>query len=140
MNYSTLAIDVQVVYITKEMISKEMLSDIRKEGVTMADPAGAVWFGAYCQEELIGVACGVMNNKTGTVRFKSDYVAPEYRRQGVYKKLFKARMEWAKLNGGKIATAFCYDASLGMYANQGFISMRQDKKTGVTFVKRGIQW
>jgi len=137
MTKNNVANDVQIRYITTKVISDSMQRDIKRAGVTLADPQGAQWFGAFVNDELVGVACAVLNRKTGATRFKSDFVASEHRGKGVYAALFKARMAWAAMNGAKSITAFCGPMSINTYKRHGFLPVKRIGTTENIFVQRG---
>lgn len=110
---------------------------IKKEGVTLANPPGAIWLGAWDGAQLVGVVCMVAN-KAGTARFKSDFVLQSHRRRGIYAHLFRGRLKLAQQVGAKTATAFCGPMSLPTYLRHGFLPVSTNPKNGVVFVKKEL--
>jgi GNAT superfamily N-acetyltransferase len=109
-------------------------SRVVKERVTLDNPKGAVWFAAVDvnnENAIIGFVCAVVKGKT--VRFKSDYIAPEYRGKGIYRSLFEKRLRGASCKAQR-ATAFCTPLSLPTYLKFGF--QVKSWKGDIAFVER----
>lgn len=107
---------------------KPLIAKGKKERVTFANPDGATWWGCFYDDVIIGCVCSV--RKKGSIRFKSDYVLPDYRRGGVYKRLFSMRLS----EGTNVTkTAFCTPCSLSLYLKNGFKEIT--KRKDIVFVR-----
>jgi len=107
---------------------------VGKESVSMANPDGAIWFGAYNEEKLLlGFNCLVI--KKSSARLKSDYVFKEHRGLGIYNKMFQYREEYAKMKNIKSMSAFCTKMSIGTFMRYGFVPMSKNAN-GIIFVKK----
>jgi len=113
---------------------KQYKGIVTKERVTLENPAEAVWFGAYQDNELLGFNCSVI--KKGIARYKSDYVMKHHRGKGVYNKLFEFRLAHSKNNNVRKATAFCTPMSIGTFLRYGFVP--RSKKNDIVFVVKEI--
>lgn len=73
--------------------------------------------------------------KDGHIRFKTDYVRPNFRGKGLYSALWEYRMNliFKEYNPHTI-TAYCTEMSLPKYLKEGFLT-RSVGKTGITYVK-----
>ncbi|MCP4749091.1 MAG: GNAT family N-acetyltransferase [Desulfobacteraceae bacterium] len=110
--------------------------DIKRDGVTLANPPGAIWIGATDDDKIVGVVCIVINSKTKTARYKSDFVLKDYRKRGIYRKLFQLRESFVRMKGVKTATAFCSFMSINCYVKYGFVPQRRKVNTDNVFVKK----
>jgi GNAT superfamily N-acetyltransferase len=81
---------------------------------------GMEWFIALEENDVIGFCC--VKPKKNSVRFCHAYVIEEYRKKGIYKKLFNAR--FCAYMGCQIS-ATCNDKSLKMFLDHGFKIMRK---------------
>lgn len=108
------------------------LADLTRERVDMKFNANCHYLGAYLNGKLVGVV-GCQRMGRTLLRFKTDGVLPEYRGQGIYTLLWRAREEM--FNTGKDSvTAFCTEKSLPCYLAHGFKPV--STRNGITFVKR----
>ena len=108
----------------------------KRDGVTMANPPGAVWIAATEDGKTMGWVCVVINPKTKSARFKSDLVVEEYRNRRIYQKLFMVRLKYAQMKGAKSATAYCGPLSIRTYLRYGFNTVKRIGNTENIFVKR----
>jgi len=71
-------------------------AEIRRHlGVPLTSDEGYVWFLAMNGVELSGFAA-VKAQKNGICEFKHAYIFGDYRKNGLYTKLLKARLDYAK--------------------------------------------
>src|SRR5690606_36012511 len=89
-------------------------------GSHLMTPADAAWFGAYRDNTLLGCCCAMQCGDTSVVYFQRDFVFKEYRRKGVYSRLFKERMEYSIKQGYKHAVAMCNENSKKVFKQYGF--------------------
>jgi hypothetical protein len=111
---------------------KPLTHQARRERVTMENPEGAAWFVAEEDGVIVGCVCAVIKKKGA--RFKSDFILPAYRKQKIYRDLFKIRTAHALQYPTKQWTAFCTPQSLKVYLENKFqkVSLHRD----IWFVKR----
>lgn len=103
---------------------------MKLERVPLRDD-GTALIGAYDGARILGV---VGYKTMGRVlRYKTDWVHPNYRGQGIYRLLWYTRE--AACEDAKHVTAFCTPMSLPMYLSHGFTAVRTTS-TGITFVRR----
>jgi hypothetical protein len=92
--------------------------------VSLNDSSGSIWFGGFMpfaditEEPAIGCVCATINKST--VRFRGDYVLPEFRKSGIYETLFNMRYNTLASLGYKRATAYCTSSSINVYSKAGF--------------------
>ena len=119
----------------KEITTAEELRpllSLRKERVDLKFNPAVNYLGAYMNGRLVGVV-GCQRMGLTLLRYKTDGVLPEFRGQGIYTLLWRAREEM--FNTGKDSvTAFCTEKSLPCYLAHGFRSV--SSRNGITFVKR----
>lgn len=109
-------------------------SRAKAERVTMENPHGSIWFGAFDDTgTVLGFACMVVKGQAA--RFKSDYVLPEHRGRGIATALMRLRLERCMDLSLTRATAFCTPLSLGIYLKHGFQAKGCNGR-GITFVSR----
>lgn len=95
-------------------------------------PFSGKYIGAYVDGKLVGCVGWFIKGKT--IRYRTDYVLPNYRKAGIYTALFLAREDkCAKL--GMRTTAFCTSRSRGMYLRSGFVC-KSDRDKEIKFVYR----
>lgn len=75
---------------------------------------------------IVGFA-GVMTYKKKAI-FKNSYVVPEYRRRGIWKLLFKYRVDVIRQKGIKKIEATCTSMSIEAYLKMGARVIKQYKK------------
>ena len=112
--------------------TKPFHNEMKKEHVDTKSTPNTRYFGVYVGGELAGFV-GVMDKGVGLVRFKFDYVRPEFRGKGLYNALFQYRLE--KYRDRKIS-AFCTNMSVGTYKRYGFMEIWHKEATNITFLKR----
>lgn len=69
---------------------------------------------------------------TDHIRFKTDYVMPDYRRKGIYRRLFDERMVQVLELKPKKLSAYCTEKSLPLFLTYGFEYRSQNRITYVT--------
>jgi GNAT superfamily N-acetyltransferase len=96
---------------------------IAKEGVVMDSDT------SYLLMRVAGMVIGFVGymEVAGSIRFKSDWVDPDWRGQGVYAELFKKRMEL--FDDTQTLTAFCTPMSLPTYIRNGFVKATETKRS-----------
>jgi GNAT superfamily N-acetyltransferase len=78
-----------------------------------------VWIAIH-EGECIG-HCRMTVESTGNIKFHDAWVHEDYRRIGVYSKLFNTRWEYAKKHfNGKFSYAWCKETSLPLYIKNGY--------------------
>jgi len=115
---------------------KPLANRAKKAGVSMYNPAGAVWF---CGEEdgiVFSCGCMVFNPKTKSVRWKSDFTLEEYRGRGTYKKMTQMRLFRCVNLGAKEITAFVGDKNLNQYLTLGF--KIESKRPNLFYVRKQL--
>ena len=119
----------------KEITTAEELRpllSLRKERVDLKFNPAVNYLGAYMNGRLVGVV-GCQRMGRTLLRYKTDGVLTEFRGQGIYTLLWRAREEM--FNTGKDSvTAFCTERSLPCYLAHGFKPV--STRNGITFVKR----
>ncbi|MDG5788817.1 UDP-N-acetylmuramoyl-tripeptide--D-alanyl-D-alanine ligase [Evansella sp. AB-P1] len=98
-------------------------SAYRKERMRLTSDEGAIWLGAKLHGELVGV-CAYLPTRLG-VMCKSDLVLEQYRGLGIYRKLFKERMNRLKPLNPKKIYAYCTPNSVQMFFRNGFKEKRK---------------
>ena len=114
---------------------KHLKGRAAKEGVVMDEKT------SYHVFEVAGQIVGFvgsmsLNSDSSVMRFKSDWVDPDWRKQGIYKILFDIRDKSIKPNVCEV-NAFCTQLSLPMYKSRGFEVVTVNGR-GSTFVKKEI--
>lgn len=102
---------------------------MRKSRVATSHTHNTKYIGAYIEDILVGVVGYFVNN--GVARYKYSIVHPNYRGQGIYRKLFEYRDSVVDCS---VTTAYCTENSLPMFLKSGF--MKVTEKRGITFVRR----
>lgn len=104
-----------------------------KDGMRVHDVPGSVWFCARVDGEMAGFVSCYIREKQGKAVFKSDYVRGEYRRKGIYRKLFEKRLDYVKNFNVRKIKASCTKMSLECFLSYGFkkIESRSRKYTDV---------
>ncbi len=110
--------------------TKHLHSAGKKERVTFANPLESVWWVAELDGKVVGCVCAVI--KPPKARFKSDFVSEEFRHQGIYRQLFKARFLYALKHGAKNVSAFCTKLSKPTYYRYGFT--QKSIRNGISFM------
>lgn len=96
--------------------------EARREGVAIAHQPGKMWVIALV--DGLPVGCGAVFLPEGDqAELASAYVLPEYRHQGVYRRLLLARTEIANAAGKTRIIATCTPASAAILARLGFIAI-----------------
>ena len=114
---------------------ESLIPRARAERVPVKDDNG-IFYVARESGQVLGFVNMLAMGKI--VRFRSDWVRPESRRQGVYRLLFDVRMRMARQAGFLIATAFCTPMSLGTFEKAGFKRVKKNTKSDIWFVKKAL--
>ena len=109
-----------------------MIPWAKKEGVSFTPTKNQT---KYIARLILDKVIGFVGYEiqTGGVRFKSDYVHPNYRGNGYYQELFDYRMNL--FANEKRITAYCTNKSLSTYLRNGFKATNTNKNN-VTYVIR----
>lgn len=107
-------------FLSRREIAKEL-------GAPTWDDDGLIWFVAKRfvprRGSIVLGFCALLQQK-GKALLRSDYVRPEYRRSGVYRALFVARMEAIKRPSS--ARSVVHSAAVPVFKEYGF---REAKRT-----------
>ena len=122
----------------EDIVAHRYKGKAAKEGVVSDEHTK--YFGFFLETTLVAFV-GYMQIGA-TYRFKSDWVNPQWRGQGIYQLLFAHRQEYiSKVFKGEI-TAYCTDLSLPIYKKNGFevanVITRGKKGINSTYVKKTI--
>lgn len=90
------------------------------------------YYGIYNNGILMGFG-GILKYRKKVI-FKSIYVIPKYRRQGIFKNLLTFLIKTALNNGINIGEANCTQMSINELKNRGFIEVKK-YNNGVIKVK-----
>lgn len=124
------------IYISKFEAIQPLIKHAIKEHVIIADFDNSIWFSAIKNNKVVGCVCCQFNGDK--CRFKSDFVLPEYRSNGIYKALFKQRSVQVE-HLVKEISAYCTPMSIRLYLQNGF-KIISDKilkdKTKIYYVKK----
>lgn len=112
---------------------QHLKSKVAKEGVVIDDD-GTVYLGAFIDGNLVGFV-GFRLLRETDMRFKSDWVDMNFRRQGIYTKLWEAREHLIQEYSYTLCSAWCTQKSLPTYLKNKF-EVQSVNKNGSTFVKR----
>lgn len=82
-------------FIAPFAMDKKVISEF--DGYPIYTSSSHLWWIAIENKKVVGF-CGLAQEKKSTL-FTFDYVIPEKRRNGIYKKLFKERFSWCEKNG-----------------------------------------
>lgn len=95
---------------------------LRKESVAFRSNDGTKYLGYLDKNKKVIAVVGYKDMGKNHVRFKVDWVHPNYRGNGYYKKLFSTRIKYVKdffPNLVKIS-AYCTEKSVNVYIENGF--------------------
>lgn len=102
------------------------MPEIKKELPYLNNSREMVWFLAFDGEELVGFAAVEPRGKCVTLR--NQYVYPEHRENGVFRKLLNASLKYAAKFKIPITVAIVEDKKLiSMYQKLGFEETRRTK-------------
>lgn len=93
----------------------------REMGGRLWDDDGVWWFLAVRGDGAVAGFCAAHPGGR-RVRFRSAYVRPDLRRQGIYRRLFTTRLH---MYADAAIRATCTDASLPMFLTHGFVELRR---------------
>jgi len=118
-----------------EILSKYMKKE--QVAISKTKPKNIYYIGAFKNGNLIGcVALQKIGNK---IRYKTDFIMPNYRTNGIYKKLFNAREKVKQFKYNDLAvTAYCSKNSINTFLSNGF-KIKKELKNGIKFVEREAQ-
>lgn len=102
------------------------MPEIKKELPYLRNSTEMVWFLAFNNDELIGFTAVEIGGKS--VALRNQYVFPEHRKNGVFKKLLKKSLDYANKLNLPILVATSNDKKVvSMYQKLGFEEMRRTK-------------
>lgn len=101
------------------------MPEIKREMPYLSNSREMIWFLAFRQGELVGFAA-VDPSKT-SVTLRNQYVYPDYRKNGVFIKLFKASLDYAVKLNLPINVAVSDKKVLELYRQHGFEETRKTK-------------
>jgi len=103
------------------------MPELKKELPYIGNTQNSVWFLAFDGENLAGFMA--VENSKGKVVFKSGYVYPEYRQNGVFREIFEAGVNYAtsKFPGLPYITACATPNLLKLLNRYGFKEIRKTK-------------
>jgi len=107
---------------------KHLYKLAKTDNVCLINLNNSTWFSALNDNYMtIGCVCLTVNKYTS--RFRGDYVLPEYRKKGLYKYLFKLRLDYCLENYPNIKrlTAFTTPSSIHTYKKNGFNIIKTKK-------------
>ncbi len=93
-----------------------------------------IWFGAKLGDEIVGVVSCVLRRTY--VYYNSDFVRKEYRKKGIYARLFEERDKFVLTLNSDLIKAKCTPNSLNHYLKNGFIATANGRS--LTPVERRI--
>ena len=112
-----------------------------RERVIIFNPPGAVWFAAFItiQSDSIPIGCSCCVIKGQEALLRGIFVEKTYRRQGVFRTLFKEQLKYCEVHGVKKLTANCTPLSLPEFLAKGFTKVGNYKNSKtITVVSRLI--
>lgn len=111
---------------------KHLINNAKKENISFTPTKNETKYIGYFVKNIVIGFVGY-EIQTAGVRFKSDYIHPNYRGNGYYQELFNYRMDIFR-NEKKIS-AYCTIKSLSTYLKNGFEIVSTNKKR-ITYVIR----
>lgn len=99
--------------------------EIRKELPYLINSRDMVWFLAFKGEELVGFAA--VDPRRSRAILKNHYVYPEHRKNGVFKKLLAASLDYVSRWKLPITVAVAGENTLTTYRRLGFREERRTK-------------
>jgi GNAT superfamily N-acetyltransferase len=111
-----------------------------RERVIIFNPAGAVWFAAFItnQSDMIPIGCACCVIKGQEALFRGIFVEKSFRRQGVFRALFKEQLKYCKAHGVKELTANCTPLSLPEFLAKGFTKVGNYKNSKTITIVRYV--
>jgi hypothetical protein len=107
---------------------------VRKGNMRVRNTNQTVWFGAKVGEELVGIVSCVIYETY--VFYNTDFVKKEYRKKGIYSRLFVERDKFVSGLDRNLIKAKCTPFSVNHYLKNGFVAIGNRKS--ITFVERRI--
>jgi hypothetical protein len=107
---------------------------VRKGNMRVRNTNQTVWFGAKVGEELVGIVSCVIYETY--VFYNTDFVKKEYRKKGIYSRLFVERDKFVSGLDRNLIKAKCTPFSVNHYLKNGFVATGNRKS--ITFVERRI--
>lgn len=99
-------------------LPSELVLAGKKEGLIFRDKDNALYFGGYVDNALVCVEC-LVTYKGGSAEIKANYTVGSHRGQGLFTKLNKHVLEYARGKGIKTIRLNCLKDSLGLHQKQG---------------------
>lgn len=106
----------------------------KRERVTFENPDNAHWYGIFKGEKLIAFYCLV--GYKNSVRFKSNYTLPAYRRNGCLQQFIEHAKMKCRQWGMKTMSAFCTPMSISSHLKHG--AQPCSENNGIVFVRYTI--
>ncbi|MFE8699208.1 GNAT family N-acetyltransferase [Cytobacillus sp. FJAT-54145] len=109
---------------------KPLIGPAYKEGLRIRETDGTVWFTAKVNGEVVGLVSCIVRERQRKAIFKRGFVLQDYRRKGIYNKLFEERLNYVKENQKiKVITALCTKESIHCFLKHGFkINRKHSRK------------
>ena len=107
---------------------------VLKARMRVRNTENTVWFGAKIGDEVVGVVTCVL--RRAYVYYNTDFVRHEYRKKGIYTRLFEERDKYVATLNTKLIKAKCTPYSLRQYLKNGF--EETGKRKSLTYVEKRI--
>jgi GNAT superfamily N-acetyltransferase len=86
------------------------------------DSANTVWFNEFQNGDLVGT-CNAEERGPGVWYFSGGIVKPEYRRQGIFRKLHNSRTQYVKNHGARILFVASSPMNRQLFIDEGWITI-----------------
>lgn len=84
-----------------------------------------VWFKEEMDGKVVGIMCAeLMHPGSKRWLFRSGYVHEDYRRQGIFRKLWDLRLQYVIDEGARIIEGWCNYKNEPMFQKDGFILIK----------------
>ena len=111
------------------------MPEIKKELPYLSNSPSMIWFLAFDEDELIGF--GALEPRKSSANIRNIYVYPEYRKNGVGKKLLDSILKYSKRYNLPVTAAVSkegIETAFKNYQKLGFVITKQT--TNYTFIRR----
>lgn len=98
---------------------------VLKARMRVRNTENTVWFGAKIGDEVVGVVTCVL--RRAYVYYNTDFVRHEYRKKGIYTRLFEERDRYVLTLNRNLIKAKCTRNSLNHYLKNGFVATANGK-------------
>lgn len=108
-------------------IPEDFLTAAKKDSLSFLAGEDVHYWGAFDGPKLIGCTslCAFKNNHG---KIKSNYVLPEYRRQGIFTQLNKICVDYAKFLQLTNVTLNCLESSVSVHTKAGAVQWKDGKR------------